>query len=306
VFITSAQQATTTIRGLVSDPANDPPLQYRWLEGTDELLSWTAVGSTGYADLPLSGINFAPAVGEHSLMLEARNAQATASDVMILTINNSAPTVSPTGGGSYRFGDSTMLGGDASDFDGDTLDYQWTEGDITYCFGQLATVVGGTPVQLPDCAVTLGLGIHSLATTVWDDVNVPVTEPVTVEVIDRTAPTLSPKPSMGILWPPNHKMVNVSIITQAADNTGVMPTLSVEEISSDEPQSGTDSSDLSPDWANLVVDQTSGVVTLQLRAERAGTGNGREYTIKITATDQSNNSTEAEAKIIVPHDQREK
>lgn len=45
---------------------------------------------------------------------------------------------------------------------------------------------------------------------------------------------------------------------------------------------------------------------LQLRAERSGSGDGREYTIRIMATDFSSNSSLANVKIIVPHDQGKK
>jgi hypothetical protein len=39
-----------------------------------------------------------------------------------------------------------------------------------------------------------------------------------------------------------------------------------------------------------------------LRAERAGGGNGRVYTLTYRVTDGSGNETEAEAKVYVPHD----
>jgi len=42
---------------------------------------------------------------------------------------------------------------------------------------------------------------------------------------------------------------------------------------------------------------------LELRAERAGSGGGRTYTIEITATDASGNQTASTVKVNVPHDQ---
>jgi len=41
---------------------------------------------------------------------------------------------------------------------------------------------------------------------------------------------------------------------------------------------------------------------LQLRAERSGRGNGRVYTVTITATDESGNTGQADVDIIVPRD----
>ena len=60
------------------------------------------------------------------------------------------------------------------------------------------------------------------------------------------------------------------------------------------------------DWTEPVIDQDNGIITLQLRAERSGTGEGRIYTITITATDESGNSSQAQVNIIVPHDKRNK
>jgi len=55
-----------------------------------------------------------------------------------------------------------------------------------------------------------------------------------------------------------------------------------------------------------VIDDEEGVISFQLRAERSGSGKGREYTITIIATDASKNSGQAEVLIIVPHDSKKK
>ena len=43
--------------------------------------------------------------------------------------------------------------------------------------------------------------------------------------------------------------------------------------------------------------------TLLLRAERAGPGNGRVYTITVDSTDRAGNSTTSSVAVTVPHDQ---
>ena len=96
-------------------------------------------------------------------------------------------------------------------------------------------------------------------------------------------------------------MVGVTIEAHAADYGGGTVTLSAV-VSSNEPQEGLGDGDESPDWTGPVIDQASGVIFLELRAERSGSGNGRVYTIRITATDGAGNSSLADVQIIVPHD----
>jgi hypothetical protein len=100
-------------------------------------------------------------------------------------------------------------------------------------------------------------------------------------------------------------MVNISILANASDNSGGPITLSAA-VSSNEAQEGLGDWDMGPDWTTPLINQQTGVITLQLRAERSDAGSGRVYTIKITATDPSGNSSSADVKIIVPHDKGKK
>ena len=54
------------------------------------------------------------------------------------------------------------------------------------------------------------------------------------------------------------------------------------------------------------MDDETGVIELRLRAERSGKGEGRIYTIVITATDESENQSVAQVEITAPHDRRKK
>jgi hypothetical protein len=95
------------------------------------------------------------------------------------------------------------------------------------------------------------------------------------------------------LWPPNHKMKDVTLSYTVEDNCGV-PTVTLS-VSSNEPLNGTGDGDTSPDW--LVASDTQA----QLRAERAGNGSGRVYTLTITATDSAGGSSSASVVVTVPH-----
>ena len=142
-------------------------------------------------------------------------------------------------------------------------------------------------MDLPEQAVQLGLGEHAVTLRVSDGINQPATKDVSITMIDTTAPTLAPVPDQGILWSPNHKMVNITIMANVSDDSGESVTLSAV-VASNEPQDGLGDGDTSPDWTEPVIDQANGVIILQLRSERSGTGDGRIYTITITGTDSSN------------------
>src|SRR5262249_41694754 len=96
----------------------------------------------------------------------------------------------------------------------------------------------------------------------------------------------------GVLGPPNHKMIDVTVAYSASDLTGA-PSCSLK-IASSEPANGTGDGNTSIDWT--VVDAHH----VQLRAERSGNGNGRVYTITATCTDAFGNKATNATTVMVP------
>lgn len=222
----------------------------------------------------------------------------------IPAIVNSPPTAEPTGGGVYEVNTPVTLGGFVSDVDGDLINYTWLDDTDVLFSGTVQTTAVGTPAALPDHTLsTLSLGIHSITLQVDDGVNDPVEETITVEIVDTIPPELVPVADKTLLWPPNHKMVDIVIEANASDNSGLAITLNAS-ISSNEPINGLGDGDKSPDWTEPIIHQENGIITFQLRAERSGKGTGRVYTVTITATDTSNNSSTANIEITVPHDKK--
>lgn len=305
--ITSDAVAFTTVQGSATDADDGDLLLCRWMEGLIVEQDWTPVGANGECPLDLS--TFSSAVGTYTLTLEVDdgNVDVPSSDSMILTIDNSAPHAAPGGGGVYEIGTDVILTGDVSDFDGDLLDYEWLEGVTVLCSGDIMATAGGDPVILPDCVVPagLGLGMHTITLTADDGLNLPDSNDITVEIVDTTVPTLAPVANRYLLWPPNHIMIDIVIDANASDNSGLPLTLSAS-VTSNEPEDGLGDGDTGPDWTEVVIDQTTGVINLQLRRERSGSGVGRTYTIVISATDSSGNISMTELDIIVPHDMRGK
>jgi hypothetical protein len=102
----------------------------------------------------------------------------------------------------------------------------------------------------------------------------------------------------GVLWSPNHKMVDVTVDYSLFDGGGVNPIVSTSlSVSSNEPENGLGDGDTAPDWE--VVDANH----VRLRAERSGKGAGRIYTITVTCVDILGNTFSKPVTVTVPKSQ---
>lgn len=104
-------------------------------------------------------------------------------------------------------------------------------------------------------------------------------------------------PSQSALWPANHQMVRLTLSVIARDAFGGTPVCEVAAISSNEPVNGTGDGDTGPDWAIL------GGLRFDLRAERAGTGTGRVYTVAVNCLDARGSSVVGSTTVLVPKNQ---
>ncbi|KPK77489.1 MAG: hypothetical protein AMJ79_03050 [Phycisphaerae bacterium SM23_30] len=176
--------------------------------------------------------------------------------------------------------------------------------------GYVEALPGGDRVPIDDLIIAPGdtrfpLGVHQIELRINDGTNFPEGVFVSVEVIDTTAPSISPVPSVTILWPPNHTLQPVTIQANAFDNGGGAIHLEVDVVSSEPPDADGDGNTI-PDFYIDSVDDDTGIIELRLRSERVGKGDGRIYKITITATDTSQNQSVAVVEILAPHDRRKK
>jgi hypothetical protein len=117
----------------------------------------------------------------------------------------------------------------------------------------------------------------------------------TITVDDKTPPTITGlTASKSILAPPNHKMVDVYLDYTIRDNCVSTPNVTIS-ITSNEPVNGTGDGDTDPDWE--IIDKNR----IRLRAERAGNGTGRIYTITVTVNDGCNAPVSATTEVRVAH-----
>ncbi len=144
-------------------------------------------------------------------------------------------------------------------------------------------------------------GTTRLAFTAVDPSGNAVTAETTVTVIDDTPPwfvTLAAEPP--VLWPPNHRLVDVAVTALAEDNCDAPVDVRLVEVVSSEPDN--DHGDGNTEWDAQAVPGAD--FAFRLRAERDGRGPGRSYTIRYVARDAQGNEVFRQTQVVVPHDQR--
>jgi probable HAF family extracellular repeat protein len=149
-----------------------------------------------------------------------------------------------------------------------------------------------TVSQSPPGPYPLGTTLVTLTAT--DPAGLSSSCTATVTVVDQTPPAInSASASPNSLWPPNHKMVPVTVTATTTDNCGAV-SCKIISVARNEP-AGTDA----VATGDAVI---TGSLTLNLRAERLGNGSGRIYTILIQCADGSGNSATKTVTVGVPHD----
>jgi hypothetical protein len=155
----------------------------------------------------------------------------------------------------------------------------------------------GNPLTISQSpAGPYALGATPVLLTVMDPSGATSQASANVKVVDGTPPSVTGVAvSQTSLWPPDHRMVDMTVTYNTSDNCSAAGC--VLTVSSNQPVNGTGDGNTSPDWQ--VIDAHH----IRLRAERAGTGGDRIYTITVTCTDAAGNSTVKQATVVVPKHQ---
>ncbi len=117
---------------------------------------------------------------------------------------------------------------------------------------------------------------------------------VGLSVCEYVPPTLEVSVTPDMLWPPNHKYVDVTASVLAMDNFDPNPLVTLVSVTSNEPDNGLGDGDTANDI--VILDDYH----FMLRAERSGNGTGRIYTITYQVTDICGNTATAETVVTVP------
>jgi hypothetical protein len=234
------------------------------------------LGGDAGSDLLIGEPAEASGVGAVHLVLIAANRPPTASAGADVTAECAGP-----GGNSV-----TLDGSASSDPDGDVLSYEWRNA-ANQVVGSTATVT-----------LTVPLGSHTFTLKVSDGFGGVASDTVTVNVVDTTAPTVTVTLTPDTLWPPNHRLVQISATVAAGDAcAGTLPAV-LYSITSSEPDNGLGDGDTSGDISSAALGTPD--TTFALRAERSGSGPGRVYTVTYRATDPTGNAGTGSAAVGVP------
>ena len=206
-------------------------------------------------------------------------------DMGAFEYHNHAPTASAGPDQTLTLGSDCAAGvtlmATASDPDGDALTYTWTS--------SLGTTTGAT------ISLTPPVGTYTSTITVDDGNGAFASDTVVVTVLDVTPPTISsPMANPSVISVADHRMVPVVVSVLASDQCGGSVSCRIVNVTSNEPVDGLGDGDTSLDW------EITGYLTVNLRAERAGKGTGRVYTIKIVCVDASGNQATSTVTVTVP------
>ena len=201
---------------------------------------------------------------------------ATRVDMGALEFNNRAPIV--TGGADRTIAAAANCQGEVllsavtSDPDADPVTLTWS--------GAFGTASG------PSVSLTLPRGTHVITVTADDGVGGRASDTVVVTVVDMTPPAITAiTASPSVIDKSNHMMVPVEISVDVTDGCGAVD-CRIVSIASNEP--GTDDAFV------------TGPLTLKVRGERLGKGDGRIYTIAVECTDIAGNVARSTVTVTVP------
>jgi hypothetical protein len=162
-------------------------------------------------------------------------------------------------------------------------------------------ICDASPVVDNDALLVFPIGTTVVIWTATDQSGNVGSDTQSVEVVDTTPPVLEVEANPSVLWPPNHKMIDIHVTVRTSDICDVEPEIRLISITSNEPANGNGDGNTKPDFdrAEFGTDDRD----FRLRAERRGPGDGRVYTIEYVAEDDSGNTTTAYTTVFVPHDQ---
>jgi len=161
------------------------------------------------------------------------------------------------------------------------------------------TCVGGPPLDCDTSTTTSTTATAPPTTTASTTSTTTTVRPTTTTILGNLPPDCSAAAvAPALLWPPDHKFVNVSVLGVTGPDRDPVP-VTITGITQDEALNGVGEGNTCPDASGF------GTATASLRAEREGGGDGRVYHISFTADDGRGGRCTGTVTVCVPHDQGE-
>jgi hypothetical protein len=181
----------------------------------------------------------------------------------------------------------TLDGSGSYDADGDPLTFTWTGPFV------------GSPAHGATPTVTLEAGCpddYVIELVVNDGTEDSEPNEVVITVVDTTPPEFEFSVTPTMLWPPDHKMYEITTNWTVSDECDSAPDVMLVSIAMSEaddiPSGGNTNDDI----------QIGDDGEIYVRSERSGTSSERIYTITYQAVDDSGNTTVRSATVRIPHD----
>jgi hypothetical protein len=210
---------------------------------------------------------------------------------------NAPPTVNCPSEAFAECGASTQLTAQVSDPEGAAMTVVWTLNGTSIQTNYVPATSPGTAIDV-SLTGSFPLGTNTVAIGVSDGANAAACV-TSVTVFDTAPPTLSNvTPAPNVLWPPNNKMIAVTLQALAADTCSPASWRIIGVRSSDSLK-GQSSQTSSPDW------DITGDHTLLLRARCLLRSVDRKYYVTVQATDASGNKSQLQTvTVTVPRSYR--
>src|SRR6266850_909912 len=280
--VTAGQTATFSVTA-----SGTAPLSYQWQKnGADingaTLASYTTAATTAQDN------------GAQFRVMVSNPAGSATSGMAALTVDSPPTILTPPANQTVTAGQMATFSVTASGTA--PLSYQWQKNG--------ADINGATLASYTTPAATAQDNGAQFRVVASNSAGKATSNPATLTVNSppECSPTLRVSLSPDTLWPPNHKLVQITATLETSDGCDANPAVTLESITSNEPDNGLGDGD-EPNDIQAVrggpIPFGTYLRSFLLRAERSGMRAGRVYTVNYMVRNASGNKSLASAQVSV-------